>query len=66
MSKFKIEKDIPLPPKTKYPFPQMEVGDSFSFNEDDSIAVKSSVCFYSRKTGKKFRIAQKNRVWRIA
>ncbi len=40
-----IEKDVSLPPWAKYPFAEMEVGDSFliEFQEDDYLRVRRNV-----------------------
>jgi hypothetical protein len=76
-----IEKNIPIPEpkkrKTKYPFQQMEVGDSFFYplKEECNTALlqmklNNAACTYCRKNneGKKFKTTQLKsgvRVWRI-
>ena len=49
MSEFKVEKDIEMKPasKSKYPFAEMEVGDSFEFKSDLRSGVTSSARYFS-------------------
>jgi len=62
-----IEKNIPMP--SKYPFSDMEIGDSFC----DSITNRYKISYYiakeSKKSGSKFSIRTisetEYRVWRI-
>lgn len=83
-----IDKDIPLPtacgrgPPAKYPFAEMEVGDSFAVpltgerygnHSSDKAAVSLSVTShtYGKRHGKKFTVRQLNdegvaRVWRVS
>lgn len=73
-SKIKIEKGIELPPRTngpsKYPFHEMEIGDSFAVLAAEAEAVASSASHY-RRTHKDFRITRRTlpngtvRFWRI-
>ena len=70
---YQIETNIPMPKGrcTIYPFQQMKVGDSFSFDERDRNTLSSSTAYYMRKhPGVKFTIrkqsAGKCRVWRVA
>lgn len=74
MTQIKIDKGVPVPAsrwsgsKRKYPFPDMEVGDSF-FTESKQETVGSSVASYARFNNKKFTARSENggtRVWRIA
>lgn len=78
LSVFKIEKGVSLMPKDpvsrKYPFTQMEVGDSFFIENpaiDDIGRIRSSACIYGKRTNKKFSIrkdGQKSgsyRCWRL-
>lgn len=74
MAQIKIDKGVPIPAarwstgKRKYPFPDMEIGDSF-FTESSQDTVGSSVTIYSRFNNKKFTTRSENggtRVWRIA
>lgn len=71
----KIEKDVPVPPRStgpgsnKYPFAEMEVGDSVLFDEP---RLKSppylAAQYHARKTGKKFvgRVVEGGvRIWRV-
>lgn len=74
---FIIEKNIPIPEKhapVKYPYRDMEVGDSFEVEVEDTIRkvynrLASSSLIYGKKTGTKFRIGMtlqgKVRIWRI-
>ena len=64
---FEIEKGIPVPPgRARYPFAEMEVGDSFV--ADETAAASARV--WGRRKDVKFRqvkIGQNQfRVWRIA
>jgi len=66
----KIEKGIPYPIKAKipYPFPAMEVGDSFLVDESSESSVRSSANAFGRKYGCKFSILKTPiglRCWRI-
>lgn len=74
MTQIKIDKGVPIPPAKrgvgirKYPFPDMEVGDSF-FTESKQETVGSSVTIYARFNNVKFATRSENggtRVWRIA
>jgi len=77
---YKVEKGIPVPPKksgrpkkkvSKYPFAQMNVGDSFCAAAKDRVKIASAAVTY-RKTKKrtaKFttRVEGKlARIWRVA
>ena len=71
---FEIEKDVKIPAKKKlnllYPFPFMEVGDSFLVKKDDLQKLHSSASYYRRRTDKtkKFTIRSVPdgaRCWRI-
>lgn len=72
---FKIEKDVPIihnpkDPSRKYPFPHMEVGDSF-FVEGQKAAgpAANAAHAYARIHGIKFKAASIDggvRIWRIA
>ena len=68
---YKIEKNIPI---QKYPFADMEIGDSFcmgSYTRDKMIKAYDSARRYAKRTnmGYKFKVkkTEKNelRVWRI-
>ena len=73
MNKVKVDKDVPLPVRgtekepgsIKYPFNEMEVGDSFSVESVSSIR---SLCVRFNKTGRKFRVLKckdgSHRCWR--
>lgn len=69
---YKIEKGVPMPKlRNKYPFRQMEVGDSVYIPNSHAAASKSSYAAYDfqKRTGRKF-ISRKEgdgiRIWRIA
>lgn len=71
MSEYVIEKDVPVPEvrrgaQRKYPFPDMEVGDSICVGERRAAYAAHE---WGRKHGKKFA-QRKNgdglRIWRIA
>jgi hypothetical protein len=71
---FKIEQGIEIPPRRsgalKYPFDQMNVGDSFFIPEDSSVKpanVSNSAQAYGKQTGRKFtvrRVEGGYRCWR--
>lgn len=69
--KYEIEKDIPIPEvsgkgRSKYPFPEMEVGDSIF---SDNVSIRQAAYAYARRKGKKFVVRQVDggyRVWREA
>ncbi len=73
----KVEKGVPVPPRFKYPLPEMEVGDSVFIKADDSKSpadlqnnINAAMYYYSNKTNKKFTsmiMYNENgvRVWRI-
>lgn len=62
MSEIKIEKGIPVQSKTKYPFKQMNIGDSFICKTANGIytcAKNASVKIQVRSTDDGYR------VWRV-
>jgi hypothetical protein len=68
---YKIEKGIPIPPrrcgrKPRYPFGQMEIGDSVIV---EIISGARAATTYGRRHGKKFQSEKqadgKYRVWRV-
>lgn len=77
-----IQKNVPVPPpavgrKRIYPFPEMEVGDSFFKQADNPELLRGSIAGsasqYAKASGKKFisRIVHEGsvtgiRIWRIA
>lgn len=65
---FQIEKNVPLP--KKYPFDEMEVGDSFEIPDPlKRNTVNIAAKRYEQKTGKKFVVRLKDkklRCWRLA
>ena len=70
--KFKIEKDVPMPRiNTKYPFSQLNIGDSVHFTFEDRGGprrIRSAMQHNSRLTGYRF-MSRKTptgvRIWRI-
>lgn len=68
MSNFQIRKDRPIPEityKNRYPFRQMEVGDSFTA---PSNAVRAAASVASRRLGKRFivrRVSDELICWRV-
>lgn len=72
----KIESGIPLKswkPRQRYPFPRMEVGDSFLLKSEDNLAsVRSAACLYGKRHSTKFAVRcddpvkDTHRCWRIA
>ena len=76
-TKFRVESGVPIPPVVKsypkYPFDQMQVGDSFDAGEHskaDKVRVRNAAAMHGRRTGTKFttRKTDDNRIrcWRVA
>lgn len=73
---YAIEKNVPAPPAAqstrRYPFPDMEVGDSFFVQTESARTnprLRSCAALYGKRHGKKFRVRSVDggsRVWRIA
>lgn len=69
---FEIEKNIPMvgSARLKYPFPDMEVGDSFGFPGEKLGTVSSAAAAYGRLHGVKFSVRKmpdgSGRCWRVA
>lgn len=69
-SGFLVEKGIPVPRvsgRAVYPFPLMEVGDSFSIDGKERVAAAASV--FGKRHGVKFSLRKDGegyRVWRVA
>ncbi len=71
-----IDKDIPLPPKKggpgrgrKYPWNEMEVGDSFLLMAKNMPSASAGATTTGRRLGFKFTVRAENgafRIWRIA
>lgn len=71
---FKIEKGVPVPPLcveriSKYPFKEMEIGDSFEVNEKIEFSrARNSASVYNAKSGRKFvtrKTENGGRIWRV-
>lgn len=73
MNNIKIEKSIPLPDKrslnnNKYPYKEMDVGDSFIVSGKKVANISSSSRYWHRKTGFTFicrTVEGGVRIWRI-
>lgn len=71
-SAFKIEKGVPAPGRrTKYPFGEMEVGDSFFVEHGNASALSNAACSYARYWKKPFKYSARRvdggaRIWRIS
>lgn len=68
----KIEKGIPAPyrvrDRAKYPFAEMEVGDSF-LTKEDRTRVSGAASLYGKRHGRRYSVsmtAEGLRVWRLA
>lgn len=75
MNKFVIEKGLPMPEfsasgrPAKYPFSEMQVGDSFVLPEDQLIRIRSAAANWGTRQGKKLSVRQLKdgsyRCWRL-
>ena len=73
MTQIKIDKGLPVPSgsrgaNSKYPFADLEIGDSFFVNVKQQLFC-SAVAGYAKRHNKKFTTRSENggtRVWRIA
>ena len=67
---YQIEKDVPMPRRGKYPFSEMEIGDSFSVPAEDRLRLASSASRASARLGCKFVTRKQKdgsvRCWRTA
>jgi hypothetical protein len=72
MTAYKIEKNIPLPtdkPKGKWPFGEMEIGDSFFVGDRKPSSLGAMASQYGMRHKKKFSVLKDGegyRVFRIA
>lgn len=74
MSEYKIEKGVPMPERgvrsIRYPFEQMEVGDSFTYLAAEDALVRSAAHRNTKATGKRFAVrklsASGGRCWRVS
>ena len=65
---YKIEKNIKIPDGMTYPFPKMEVEDSFFIPKDKIRKVRPAASWYATKHGVKFKIwafGEGYRCWRV-
>jgi hypothetical protein len=73
MTQIKIDKGVPIPapnfgPISKYPFTELEVGDSFFVKEKQTV-MASACAGHGKRHNKKFTTRSENggtRVWRVA
>jgi hypothetical protein len=72
---YEVQKNIPIPSaaktdkRKKYPFDEMDVGDSFFVANMTARALSNSSQWHANKTGKKFTCATEAdgaRCWRVA
>ena len=67
---FKIEKSVPLTKgRNSYPFPQMEIGDSFALPSELRISVSNAATAWGKVNGRKFTVQRdgdQHRCWRVA
>ena len=75
-----IEKGIPVPPprhgtsqsnaaRTKYPWADMDIGDSFLVRDKSQNAMATTASYHAKKLGRNFRAANVEggvRVWRVS
>lgn len=64
----KVESNIPMPPKPRYPWIDMGVGDSFLAKDTTLKRICSAACNAGKRLNKKFRVAAVDggfRVWRM-
>ncbi len=76
MTEVTIEKNIPVPVTNtfKYPFEEMEVGDSFLISGDEAVRkLRSAAAYHSRRSEAKYSVRSVSegdsvgvRCWRIA
>lgn len=66
--KHPIEKGVPIPlDRLRFPFAQMEVGDSFAFERNDHPAVREAASRHAKKHGRKYLTSLRDlRCWRTA
>ena len=67
---FKIETDVPVPPIfARYPFAQMQLGDSFVMPQEQVSKARNAASAFARKRGVKFLFRRVDndtfRCWRI-
>ena len=77
MNYFKVEKGLSIPKQIKrrrepkYPFADMQPGDSFSFLFEDEARIRTSAYYYSKRTGAEFTLRKDpqrpgyGRCWRV-
>lgn len=72
MGDYHVETGVPLPGfkgelKCRYPFPIMDVGDSFAFSEKEWAKVRNAAYMYScRHPEVKFSVSKRGlRCWRV-
>lgn len=70
ITEFKIEKGIPIPTSSKYPFQEMQVGDSFVIQESQYGEMQKALTRINRRNQTNIKIKTKSveggrRVWRV-
>jgi hypothetical protein len=72
MENYEIIKGIPVPARSKYPFAEMEIGDSFVKNccsQQHRNLLSMTASMWGRRHGRRFRTRKEDgdnvRVWRI-
>jgi hypothetical protein len=70
LMKFFKRKERPIAKrKGKYPFDQLELGQSFAFDKAHAQRVRSAACYYAKRHGRKFTVVTRKataRCWRVA
>ena len=69
LQQMKIEKGIPMPTRlrSKYPFKEMEVGDSFQVGEEMKETIRSASSIFGARNNMKFSVRKYGngyRIWR--
>ncbi len=71
MTMYKIEKNVPPPKavrKRKWPFSELEVGDSTLILQEERNAAAKAACWYGKRSGKRFALRKVDdgvRIWRV-
>jgi len=71
-TEYRIEKGVALPTgngRKRYPFGEMEVGDSFGFKVDELMRVRAASSYFGTRNGRKYSARKDGsgyRCWRVA
>lgn len=69
-SKLPIDEDVPVPPRHRYPFEQMNVGDSLAIPADEYPRARMGALNYSQRRTVRFTSRKQpdgtGRIWRVA